>query len=152
MIFKEEHKFKAELANLVLNNNSCHLLLPLDFINVSGKVVSSFSNFFKIVPEEILVVHDDLDLAPGVIKFKSGGGHAGHNGLRDIITCLQTKNFHRLRIGIGHPGARQLVVDYVLGKPLASDKHLIDSAILRGLEALPSILAGDFAKAMQRLH
>lgn len=126
--------------------------MPLSYINLSGEAVRTICSFYKILPEEVLVVHDDLDLEPGIVKLKTGGGHAGHNGLRDIIACLQTNNFHRLRIGIGHPGHRELVVDYVLGKPQQAEKNLINEAIISSLDILPLIIAGDFAQAMQKLH
>lgn len=121
-------------------------------MNGSGSCVRAVCNFYKILPTEVLVVHDDLDLPPGIIKLKTGGGHAGHNGLRDIIAHLQTKDFHRLRIGVGHPGQRDQVVDYVLSKPSAADRELIDTAIVRALHLLPEMCAGDFAEAMQKLH
>lgn len=150
--FQKEQKLKGEFANFVSANSSCFLFLPLSFMNVSGDCVRAFCSFYKILPEEILVVHDDLDLSPGSVKLKTGGGHAGHNGLRDIIACLQTKDFHRLRIGIGHPGNRELVVDYVLGKPKLEERNLIDEAILRSLNVLPLIISGDLGQAMQKLH
>lgn len=121
-------------------------------MNCSGSCVRAVCNFYKFIPTEILVVHDDLDLPPGVIKFKTGGGHAGHNGLRDIIAHLQTKDFHRLRIGVGHPGQRDQVVDYVLSKPSAAERELIDKAIVRALNLLPEMCAGNFAEVMQKLH
>lgn len=152
MSFKQEHKLKGEVANLICADLSCCLYLPLSFMNVSGDGVRKVCTFYKISPEEVLVVHDDLDLNPGVVKLKTGGGHAGHNGLRDVISCLQSKDFHRLRIGIGHPGNRELVVDYVLGKPAPNERKLIDEAIVRSLDILPLIINGDFAKAMQKLH
>lgn len=150
--FQQEKKLKGEFANIICANLSCFLYMPLSYMNVSGECVRTIANFYKILPEEILVVHDDLDLAPGVVKLKTGGGHAGHNGLRDIISCLQTKDFHRLRIGIGHPGNRELVVDYVLGKPSPVERKLIDDAIVRSLDVIQLIICGDFAKAMQKLH
>ncbi len=152
MSFQPERKLKGEVANIDSVNSSCYLYLPLSFMNVSGESVRTICNFYKILPEEVLVVHDDLDLAPGVVKLKTGGGHAGHNGLRDIIACLQTKDFHRLRIGIGHPGTRELVVDYVLGKPSPTERKLINEAITRSLDILPLVINGEFAQAMQKLH
>ena len=150
--FQAERKLKGEVASVVYANVSCCLYLPLSFMNVSGESVRTVCNFYKILPEEVLVVHDDLDLLPGAVKLKTGGGHAGHNGLRDIIACLQTNDFHRLRIGIGHPGNRELVVDYVLGKPSPTERTLIDEAILRSLDVLPLVVSGELAKAMQNLH
>lgn len=152
LLFKQDRKIRGELATLAIENNSCGLFLPASFMNVSGECVRAVCNFYKILPGEILVVHDDLDLSPGVVKFKTGGGHAGHNGLRDIISHMQSKDFHRLRLGVGHPGHRELVVDYVLGKPAPKDRELIDSAITRAVDILPTIISGDFASAMQKLH
>ena len=126
--------------------------MPSTYMNVSGDAVRAVLQFYRIEPEEILVVHDDLDLPAGAIRLKSGGGHAGHNGLRDIISKLSSKSFQRLRIGIGHPGHRNLVVDYVLGKPSANDKSLINSAILKAIDVSSEIISGDFAKAMCDLH
>jgi len=150
--FKQERKLKGDVANLIDADLCCYLYLPLSFMNVCGDGVRTVCSFYKILPEEVLIVHDDLDLKPGMVKLKTGGGHAGHNGLRDIITCLQTKDFHRLRIGIGHPGNRDIVSDYVLGKPSPDERKLIDEAIVRSLNILPLIVNGDFAKAMQKLH
>jgi PTH1 family peptidyl-tRNA hydrolase len=128
------------------------LLMPQTFMNASGRPVQMITSFFKIEPAEILVVHDELDFAPGVVKMKRGGGIAGHNGLRDISARLGSHDYWRLRIGVGHPGDRAAVVDYVLNKPSADDKALIDSAITRSLEVLPVIVGGDMQSAMLKLH
>jgi PTH1 family peptidyl-tRNA hydrolase len=128
------------------------LLLPQNFMNASGRPVQMMASFFKIAPAEILVVHDELDFAPGVAKIKQGGGIAGHNGLRDISARLGSHDYWRLRIGIGHPGDRQAVTDYVLNKPGVEDRAAIDTAIDRALEIMPLALAGDMQGAMLKLH
>jgi peptidyl-tRNA hydrolase, PTH1 family len=128
------------------------LVMPQGFMNASGHAVQLLAGFFKIPAAEILVIHDELDFAPGVAKMKLGGGIAGHNGLRDISHRLGSHDYWRLRLGIGHPGDRNAVVDYVLGRPSAEDREAIDGAIARGIEALPLCLSGDQQGAMQKLH
>ncbi|MDU4095480.1 MAG: aminoacyl-tRNA hydrolase, partial [Pantoea sp.] len=129
------------------------LLVPTTFMNLSGKAVAAMATFYRIAPEEILVAHDELDLPPGVAKFKLGGGHGGHNGLKDIISKLgNNPNFHRLRIGIGHPGDRNKVVGFVLGKPPASVQTLIDNAVDEAARCTEVWLKDDLLKAMNRLH
>jgi PTH1 family peptidyl-tRNA hydrolase len=128
------------------------LVMPQGFMNASGHAVQMLAGFFKIPAAEILVVHDELDFAPGVAKMKQGGGIAGHNGLRDISHRLGTHDYWRLRLGIGHPGDRNVVAEYVLGRPSVEDKEAIDGAIARGVEVLPLCLAGDMQGAMQKLH
>lgn len=129
------------------------LLIPTTYMNRSGQSVAALANFFKIKPEEILVAHDELDMPPGVAKLKQGGGHGGHNGLRDIIAQLGNQNnFHRLRLGIGHPGHASLVSGYVLGRAPRSEQDLLDQSIDFALDVLPEILAGDWTVAMRKLH
>ncbi|TLX61504.1 aminoacyl-tRNA hydrolase [Stutzerimonas nosocomialis] len=129
------------------------LLIPTTFMNRSGQAVAALAGFFRIPPEAILVAHDELDLPPGVAKLKQGGGHGGHNGLRDIIARLGNQNsFHRLRLGIGHPGHASLVSGYVLGRAPQAERELLDTAIGFALDVTPEILTGDWTRAMQRLH
>ena len=128
------------------------LLLPQTYMNLSGKSVGALSRYYKIRPDEVLVVHDELDFPPGVAKLKLGGGVAGHNGLKDIAAQLGTHGFWRLRIGIGHPGDKNLVVDYVLKPPPASERDLIEAALARCLEISGLLLDGDMEAAMLRLH
>ena len=128
------------------------LVLPQSFMNASGRAVQMLAGFFKIQPAEILVVHDELDFSPGTAKIKQGGGIAGHNGLKDISQRLGSHDYWRLRLGIGHPGDRNAVADYVLNKPSAEDRAEIDEAIGRSIEILPSCLSGDMQGAMQKLH
>lgn len=150
--FRIEKKMNAEVAQITSNPNSCTLVMPLTFMNQSGQPTRAISQFYQIQPHEILVIHDELDLTPGRIKLKTGGGHGGHNGLRDIMTQLGSPEFHRLRIGIGHPGHKDLVHQYVLNKPSLQDKQQIYDAIDRGIAAIPLIVSGDLAKAMNQLN
>ena len=129
------------------------LLIPTTYMNRSGQAVAALANFFRIPIEAILVAHDELDMPPGVAKLKQGGGHGGHNGLRDIIAQLGNQNnFHRLRLGIGHPGHASLVSSFVLGRAPRSEQELLDKSIDNALGVLPEMLAGDWTKAMQKLH
>ncbi|GJL81115.1 MAG: peptidyl-tRNA hydrolase [marine bacterium B5-7] len=128
------------------------LLEPTCWMNHSGRSVAACAAFYRIQPAEILVVHDELDLEPGCIRLKTGGGHGGHNGLRDIVSNIGGSGFHRLRVGIGHPGHANRVVSWVLSRPGSVESNLISDAIERALDSLPEILAGDFAGAMNRLH
>ncbi len=128
------------------------LLLPQNFMNASGRPVQMLSSFFKIAPADILVAHDELDFPPGTVRMKQGGSNAGHNGLKDISARLGAHDYWRLRIGIGHPGDRHAVTEYVLNKPSQEERGDIDAAIGRALEVLPLVLAGDTQGAMLKLH
>jgi peptidyl-tRNA hydrolase, PTH1 family len=128
------------------------LLLPQTYMNASGRSVLMLAGFFRMAPDEILVAHDELDFAPGVAKLKQGGGIAGHNGLRDISQRLASHDYWRLRIGIGHPGDKDLGADYVLQKPAPEDRTAIDAAIDRALAVVPLCLTGDLQGAMLKLH
>ncbi|MBS0880715.1 aminoacyl-tRNA hydrolase [Pantoea sp. JGM49] len=150
---KEEPKFYGYTARLSLAGEDVRLLVPTTFMNLSGKAVAAMATFYRIAPEEILVAHDELDLPPGIAKFKQGGGHGGHNGLKDIISKLgNINNFHRLRVGIGHPGDRNKVTGFVLGKPPASEQKLIDDAVDEAVRCTELWLKEDKIKAMNRLH
>ncbi len=150
--FKVEKKLQSELANFEVNTHAYKALLPLSFMNHSGLPVLTVCQFYRIEPHEILVAHDELDLPVGRIKLKTGGGHGGHNGLRDIINQLGSSAFHRLRVGIGHPGHKELVLNYVLGKPSQADNTLIADAIDRAINIMPTALAGSFEVAMSQLN
>lgn len=150
--FKLEKKLHASLATIERNNNTCKIALPSTFMNQSGLPARAISQFYRILPEEILIIHDELDLAAGRIKLKTDGGHGGHNGLRDITSQLGSSHFHRLRIGIGHPGHKDRVHSYVLGKPSKADSQLISSAIDRGMDMIDTIINGDIAIAMNQLN
>ena len=128
------------------------LLQPMTFMNLSGKAVAALARFFKIAPDEILVVHDELDLMPGQAKMKLGGSHAGHNGLKDIHAQLGSADHWRLRLGIGHPGVKAEVINYVLRKPPLAEREAIEKIIDQAVQALDLILAGDMERAMMKVH
>lgn len=150
--FRTEKKFFAEVAKVSISGKDIWLLKPDTFMNRSGQAVQSLLSFFRITAEQILVVHDEIDLPAGSAKLKTGGGHGGHNGLRDIISQLGSKDFHRLRIGVGHPGSKDQVVDYVLHKPSVDEQILIDQDINDAVSVLPDLASGAFEQAMQTLH
>lgn len=150
--FKIDKKLHSEVSNIDVNQVQCKMMLPTDFMNLSGLAVRAVSQFYRVEPHEILIAHDDLDLVAGRIKLKCGGGHGGHNGLRDVIQQLGTPDFYRLRIGIGHPGHKDLVLDYVLGKPSKQDRDLIDNALLRAVEVTPLIVSDSIMIAMSQLN
>lgn len=148
-----DSKFFGLSGQVVIDQRPLRLLIPTTFMNRSGKAVAALANFYQIAPEQILVAHDELDLAPGTARFKRGGGHGGHNGLRDIIPALgNNRDFYRLRIGIGHPGHASQVSGYVLGKAAKADGEAIEESINNALRALPLGLSGDWEKAMTQLH
>jgi len=147
---RKDAKFQALVGRH--GESGTWLVMPQNFMNASGRAVQMIASFFKIAPAEILVVHDELDFAPGVVKMKQGGGIAGHNGLRDISARLGSHDYWRLRIGVGHPGDRNAVVEYVLNKPSPDDRALIDGAIARALDVMPLIISGDLQSAMLKLH
>lgn len=150
-----ETKFKADVAKTRLAGADRWLLKPMTFMNASGEAVGAFARFHRLEPQDILVVHDELDLPPGGIRLKQGGGHGGHNGVRDIELHLGSPNFWRLRIGIGHPrtlGLAQDVAAFVLNAPRVEEKISIDRAVDEVLKELPGILSGDVAAAQRRLH
>jgi PTH1 family peptidyl-tRNA hydrolase len=131
------------------------LLEPATYMNRSGQAVAALATFYKIAPEEILVAHDELDLAPGAVKMKQGGGHAGHNGLKDVAARIGSADFWRIRIGIGHPRELQLnqdVADFVLHRASREHQALIDEAITRAIEVMPHAIAGEMAVATMKLH
>ncbi len=148
-----ERKFHGLCGKGRINGQECWLLIPTTFMNLSGQAVQALANFYKLTPEQILVVHDELDLPAGQAKFKFGGGHGGQNGLRDIISKLgNNQNFHRLRIGIGHPGDKSKVTGHVLGKPSQAELKAMDDVIDEALRVLPQAITGELPKAMNRLH
>ena len=147
---RKDAKFQALVARH--EASGVWLILPQSHMNLSGRPVQMLAAFFKIAPADILVAHDELDFPPGTVRMKQGGGAAGHNGLKDISARLGTQDYWRLRIGIGHPGDRNEVSNYVLGRPAQEDRVAIDAAIAGALEILPLVLAGDLQGAMQKLH
>ncbi|MFY0664445.1 MAG: aminoacyl-tRNA hydrolase [Natronospirillum sp.] len=151
--WKSDKKYAGDLCQVTLGEHTLWLLKPMTFMNRSGQAVAALANFYKLTPEQILVAHDELDLPPGVARFKKGGGHGGHNGLRDIIAQLgNNKEFYRLRIGIGHPGDARDVVNYVLTKAAPKEQNNIDDAIAAATSELPRVCDGEWAKAMNSLH
>lgn len=149
---RDEKKYHGQVARTTFSGSDIWLLKPNTFMNLSGVAVSALAQFYKIKPEEILVVHDELDIPCGKIRVKLGGGNGGHNGLKDIQAKLGTPNFYRLRLGIGHPGDRNLVSAYVLNKPSPADRDLLNTAIDKCLDMLPEILTGNLAAAQRVLH
>lgn len=150
---RPEKKYSGLYGKGLIGNEVVHLLIPTTFMNRSGQAVAPLANFFRIPVENILVAHDELDMEPGVCKIKKGGGHGGHNGLRDIISCMaNNKEFYRLRIGIGHPGHRDRVTGHVLGKAPAIDQDKIDQAIDEASRCIDIWQKDDLKKAQNRLH
>ncbi|EQD48612.1 peptidyl-tRNA hydrolase [mine drainage metagenome] len=149
--WRRESRFQGRMAK-VENPFSSWLLCPETFMNLSGRSVAALANFYRIEVPEILVLHDELDLPPGVARLKQGGGSGGHNGLKDLIIQLGSPDFWRLRIGIGHPGQRQPVADYVLHRPSREEQAAIEQALERGLSVLPLVMSGQFHPAMNELH
>ena len=148
-----DSKYSGLTARVSYQGRDLRLLIPTTYMNRSGQSVGAMANFFKIPAEAILVAHDELDLAPGVARFKLNGGHGGHNGLRDIISTLgNNQNFPRLRLGIGHPGAAPLVANFVLKRAPSSEQELTDDAIYRAIKCLPDAIKGDWNTAMKNLH
>ena len=154
-MLKKESRFKALVAKARIGGNEVWLLEPQTYMNLSGQAVGALARYYKIAPEEILVVHDELDLPPGVAKFKRAGSSGGHNGLKDITSALGSQNFWRLRIGVGHPrtkGGKSQVIDYVLNRPRREEQDLIEQAISDSLEPVNLLCAGEFDSGMKLLH
>jgi len=149
--WRHEAAQHAEVARVRIDDCELWLAKPTDFMNRSGEAVSALAHFYRIAPQEILIVHDDIDLLPGVVRLKLAGGHGGHNGVRDVIARLGA-DFWRLRLGVGHPGAKELVLDSVLERPTGAEQQLIDEAVQRGLAAVPELLRDGAQKTMHRLH
>ena len=147
-----ERNYHGLVARTTVKGQTVWLLEPQTFMNLSGKSVAALARFFKIQPQEILVAHDELDISPGEAKLKLGGSHAGHNGLRDIHAQLGTADYWRLRLGVGHPGDKAEVVNWVLKKPMLEHRKAIDESIHRSVQALPLLLAGEMTKAMALIH
>ncbi len=150
---KPEARFFGFYGKILIANTPVHLLIPTTFMNLSGKSVAALANFYKIAPENILVAHDELDLPPGTARLKKGGGHGGHNGLRDIISSLgNSKDFYRLRIGIGHPGHASQVSSFVLNKAPEKERLDTQAAMDEAIRHLPLAIEGQWQRAMNQLH
>ena len=148
-----ENKFFGNVGKTLMNGKEIRFLVPTTFMNLSGKAVGALANFYRIKPEEILVLHDELDLPPGSVKLKLGGGHGGHNGLKDIVAALgNNNNFYRLRIGIGHPGHRDLVAGYVLNKPSPSEREALENALDEAANCVELLFKDGIVKATNRLN
>jgi PTH1 family peptidyl-tRNA hydrolase len=145
-------KFHGAHSTIQVNGHDLHLLIPSTFMNLSGQAVGALANYYKIPPETILIAHDEIDLPVADIRLKFDGGHGGHNGLRDIIRHLNSNQFYRLRIGVGHPGDSKEVINYVLKPPKKSEREEIDTALHTARQILPNLLDGHFQQAMQQLH
>jgi PTH1 family peptidyl-tRNA hydrolase len=150
---KPEPKFFGATGRATLNGHDVRLLIPDTYMNLSGKAVAAMAGFYQIPPEAILIAHDELDLNPGIARLKLGGGHGGHNGLKDTIKALgNNRNFARLRIGIGHPGTASEVVNFVLRKAPQSEQQLINQCIDKAIHVMPLAVAGQWNSAMKELH
>ena len=148
-----ENKFFGNVGKTLMNGKEIRFLVPTTFMNLSGKAVGTLANFYRIKHEEILVLHDELDLPPGSVKLKLGGGHGGHNGLKDIVAALgNNNNFYRLRIGIGHPGHRDLVAGYVLNKPSPSEREVLEKALDEAVNCVELLFKDGIVKATNRLN
>jgi PTH1 family peptidyl-tRNA hydrolase len=147
-----DKSYHGLLARGQLMGQTIWLLEPQTFMNASGKSVAALARFFKIAPQQILVAHDELDIPPGQVKLKRGGGHAGHNGLRDIQAQLGSADFWRLRLGVGHPGVKSEVIHWVLKNPMLDHRIAIDQGIARSLKAVPDLVQGELDKAIAHIH
>ena len=147
-----DKNYHGQVARITIGGQTIWLLKPLTFMNLLGKSVAALARFFKITPDEVLVAHDELDIVPGQVKLKFGGSHAGHNGLRDIHAQLGTAEYWRLRIGVGHPGVKAEVINWVLKKPSQEDRMAIENCIDRCLKAVPELLGGEMEKATMLIH
>ncbi|MCA2014903.1 aminoacyl-tRNA hydrolase [Vibrio tritonius] len=153
VVLKNEPKFFGLTARIMKDGEDLRLLIPTTYMNLSGKAIAALAKFYQIAPEEIMVAHDELDLPPGVAKFKKGGGHGGHNGLKDTISKLgNNKEFYRLRIGIGHPGHKDKVAGYVLGKAPAKEQECLNAVVDESVRCLDILLKDGLTKAQNRLH
>ncbi len=150
--FGIDAKLHAETAKVVIAGEPLWLLKPITFMNKSGLAVAAALRYYKIAPEQMLIAHDDLDLPAGTVRLKFDGGHGGQNGLRDVFAHVGHGRFHRLRFGIGHPGHKDRVLSWVLGRPGQADQQAISNAVSSALDALPLMATGEFEKAMTRLH
>ena len=150
--FRSQSNFFGDIADCQVGGHRLRILKPMTYMNNSGRSVAAFANFYKFEADEILIAHDEIDLPPGTVRLKRGGGHGGHNGLRDVIPQLGSPDFARLRIGVGHPGNKNAVVGYVLKPASAEDQRIIDDAVALAVDHFPDIVAGKFSEVMNSLH
>ena len=150
--FRVSTRFHGECCEIMEVGRACWILKPDVFMNRSGQAVAALAGFYKLAARQILIVHDELDLPPGTVRLKQGGGNGGHNGLRSVTESLGSGDFARLRIGIGHPGHRDLVTDYVLTKPSQQDRQAIEAAVADAITVMPEVFSGKLERAMHKLH
>ncbi len=150
--FRTEARFHGQMCRIYCGGQDVRLLKPMTFVNQTGRAVAAVAHYFNIPSEQILLAYDELDLPPGQVRLKQGGGHAGHNGVRNTLALLNNSNFWRLRIGIGHPGIKQQVVNYVLNAPPKADAESIEAVLTLVVEQCPELFAGQFQHVMNRLH
>ena len=152
VVLSPNRQYNGEMAEIGFGDQRLWLLKPATFMNLSGQAVAPLAKFFRIAPEEILVAHDELDLAAGTVRIKKGGGHGGHNGLRDIVARLGSSDFLRLRVGIGHPGHKDAVLGYVLQRAPQGEREAVEDAIARVEAFMPRLIDGDIQAVMNELH
>ncbi len=153
VLLKNDSKFFGLTGRIIIDGQDLRLLIPTTYMNLSGKSIAAMAKFYQIKPEEIMIAHDELDLPPGIAKFKKGGGHGGHNGLKDTISKLgNCKDFYRLRVGIGHPGHKDRVAGFVLGKAPEKEQALLDAATDESVRCIDILLKDGLARAQNRLH
>lgn len=150
--FRRQPRLQADTAHVRGAGLDCRLLKPATFMNDSGRAVRALVDYYDVTPDQILIAYDEIDLEPGTARLKRGGGDGGHNGLSDVIACLGSADFLRLRIGVGHPGHRDEVVDYVLSRPTPDELSKIDDAVNRARDVMPLLFSGQIQKAMTQLH
>nr|VFK01497.1 MAG: peptidyl-tRNA hydrolase, PTH1 family [Candidatus Kentron sp. H]VFK05008.1 MAG: peptidyl-tRNA hydrolase, PTH1 family [Candidatus Kentron sp. H]VFK05079.1 MAG: peptidyl-tRNA hydrolase, PTH1 family [Candidatus Kentron sp. H] len=150
--FRFTAKFFGQECHIEEEGIRCHFFKPTTFMNESGLAIATLFRYYRYVPEQLLVIHDEIDLPPGTVRLKRGGGHGGHNGLRNIVAHMNTQNFNRLRIGVGHPGHRDDVIDYVLSSAPWKEQDLIEQAIARAYTVFPNLIKGELVRVMNTLH
>lgn len=151
-VFRAVQRFHCETSRLCIGGIECHLLKPTTYMNHSGLAIGQYVHYYRLAPQSILIAHDEIDLPPGTMRLKQGGGHGGHNGLRDTVNVLGTRDFNRLRIGVGHPGHRDDVVGYVLSPPTLEELGAIESGIEAACDLLQLLVEGEWERAFQHLH
>jgi len=151
-VFRKENKFSGDVCKINIQGKTCWLLKPHTFMNRSGQATAALAQYYKISRQNILIIHDELDLSPGTVRFKQSGGHGGHNGLRSLIASLDGNDFPRIRIGIGHPGQSSDVSRYVLHEASKVDMQDIESAMLDAIDVMPLAIQGEYQKLMNQLH
>lgn len=150
--FSSQRKFHGDISRVRIGGTECYLLKPMTYMNHSGLAVGELVRYYRLASRSILIAHDEIDLPPGTVRLKQGGGHGGHNGLRDTVSALGTRDFNRLRIGVGHPGHRDDVIGYVLSPPSREEQETIEAGIASACDVLQLLMEGEWGRAFQRLH